>query len=191
MTEAAPSHQPDYLTEPFGGFLDRLASDRPAPAAGSAAAAAVAMAAGLAAMAGRRAGGRVAQATDVVARAEALRSRVAPLVVADAAAYGEVLSARRDGGPVEGALSRAAVVPAEVADVAAAVADLAATLAEDGNPTLAADAAAAAMLAEAGARAAALLVRCNLAGQADARVERAAAHAAAAERCARRAAAAV
>jgi formiminotetrahydrofolate cyclodeaminase len=60
-------------------------------------------------------------------------------------------------------LSRAADAPLRIAETAADVAELGATLAEEGNPNLRGDAAAAAILSEAAARAAANLVEINLA----------------------------
>jgi methenyltetrahydrofolate cyclohydrolase len=76
---------------------------------------------------------------------------------------------------VADALSAAADVPLAVAETASQVARLAARLAEQGNPNLRGDAVTAALLAEAGARAAAALVEINLAGMpGDARLARAA-----------------
>ena len=60
------------------------------------------------------------------------------------------------------ALERAAAIPLAIAEVGADVADLAASLAEHGNPAVRGDAVAGALLAEAGTRAAAHLVRINL-----------------------------
>ena len=55
----------------------------------------------------------------------------------------------------------------EIIELAVPVARMAARLAADGNPNLRGDAIAGALLAEAGARAAAVLVGINLAGAAD------------------------
>ena len=86
------------------------------------------------------------------------------------------------------ALADAAAVPLEIAAIAADVAVLAADVAEHGNPNLRGDAAAAAVLAEAGARVAANLVAINLAGDRGGRASRPrAALAAAASEAARRA----
>jgi formiminotetrahydrofolate cyclodeaminase len=65
------------------------------------------------------------------------------------------------------ALSKAADVPMEIVELAAQVAGLAAPLAAVGNPALRGDAVAAALLAQAGARAAATLVAINLADSPD------------------------
>ena len=59
------------------------------------------------------------------------------------------------------ALSAASDVPLAIAEVGAMVAEIAARLAREGNPNLKGDAVAAALLAEAGARAAAVLVDIN------------------------------
>jgi methenyltetrahydrofolate cyclohydrolase len=64
-------------------------------------------------------------------------------------------------------LSRAADVPMEIVELAAQVAGIAAPLAAVGNPALRGDAVAAALLAQAGARAAATLVAINLADSPD------------------------
>jgi formiminotetrahydrofolate cyclodeaminase len=86
------------------------------------------------------------------------------------------------------ALERAAAIPLAIAEVGADVADLAAQLAEHGNPDVRGDAVAGAVLAEAGTRAAAHLVRINLgAAPDDIRVTRAAAVAEAAAQSAQRA----
>jgi formiminotetrahydrofolate cyclodeaminase len=80
------------------------------------------------------------------------------------------------------ALSQACVVPMEVAEIGAELAAVAAAIAAGGNPNVRGDAVTAALLAAAGSRAAAALVRINLAGAEDddrpARAERLAAGAA-------------
>ena len=80
------------------------------------------------------------------------------------------------------ALSQACVVPMEVAEIGAEVAAVAAAIAAGGNPNVRGDAVTAALLAAAGSRAAAALVRINLAGaegdDRPARAERLAAEAA-------------
>ena len=62
------------------------------------------------------------------------------------------------------ALSQASVVPMEVAEIGAELAAVAAAIAAGGNPNVRGDAVTAALLAAAGFRAAAALVRINLAG---------------------------
>lgn len=66
--------------------------------------------------------------------------------------------------PMAAALSQASMVPMEVAEVGAEVAAVAAAIAAGGNPNVRGDAVTAALLAAAGSRAAAALVRINLAG---------------------------
>jgi formiminotetrahydrofolate cyclodeaminase len=167
------------LQEPVEQFLDRIASANPEPAGGSVAAVAVAMAAGLVSMAARLAH-EWPQAGEVVERAEALRSTLATLALADADAYAKVVEALRlpPASPsrrseLEAALSGAADVPLAVAEAAAEVALLAALVAQEGNDRLRGDAVIAAELAGGGARGAAELVAINLAGRDDPRVRRA------------------
>ena len=167
------------LQEPVEQFLDRIASAEPAPAGGSVAAVAVAMAAGLVAMAARLAH-EWPKASEVVERAEALRSSLATLALADEDAYTKVIEAMQlpPDSPsrdteVAAALSGAADVPLAVAEAAAEVAGLAALVAQEGNDRLRGDSLVAAELAKAGARGAAELVAINLAGGDDPRIRRA------------------
>ncbi len=157
---------PDYLDLPLGEFLDRVASDSPAPGGGSVAAIAVALAAGLAGMAARLSTGQLSDAPELADQADTLRHRVAPLARTDAESYGRVLEAYRDPedrtARVRDALSEAADVPLAVAEAGSEVASIASRLAEEGNPNLEGDALAAALLAGAGVRAAAALVGINL-----------------------------
>jgi formiminotetrahydrofolate cyclodeaminase len=126
----------------------------------------------------------LADATGLAEWADRLRRRVAPLAQGDATAYGHVLAAYRsqdDATPgirrerIRTALSGAADVPLAIAEAGAEVAEIAARLAREGNPNLRGDAVAAALVAEAGVRAAAVLVKINTkAGEiSDGRVERA------------------
>jgi formiminotetrahydrofolate cyclodeaminase len=159
---------PDYLDLPLGEFLERVASDSPAPGGGSVAAVAVALAAGLAGMAARLSSAQLADAPELAGRADAARLRVAPLARADAESYGRVLEAYREPDPearaarVRGALSGAADVPLAVAEAGNEVVGIASRLAEEGNPNLEGDALASVLLAGAGVRAAAKLVGINL-----------------------------
>jgi methenyltetrahydrofolate cyclohydrolase len=99
-----------------------------------------------------------------------LRDRPAPLAQADAEAYRAVIAAlrARDAAPgkrqMAAALSQACVVPMEVAEIGAELTAVAAAIAAGGNPNVRGDAVTAALLAAAGSRAAASLVRINLAG---------------------------
>ena len=166
--------QPPYLNLPLSEFLGLLAGPDPAPSGGGAAALAVSMGAGLCAMTARLSARQLAadEADVLINESERLRARAAALVQADADSYAAVLAARRqpaDGdGPsrrrqIAAALSDATDVPMEIIELAAAVARIAARLAAGGHPNLCGDAIAGALLAEAGARAAAVLVEINLA----------------------------
>jgi len=164
------------LDAPLGDFLDTLAGEGPAPGAGSAAAIVVAMAAGLVTMVARASKAYWAEAGGAIGQAEAFRARVAPLAQADAEVYREALSALRDREALEeryrdqqlrAALERAAEIPLLIAEAGSDLACLAALLVENGNPEVRADAAAASLLAEGGARAAAKLVEINLGATVD------------------------
>ena len=166
----------DFLDDSLREFLERVASKEPAPGGGAVAAIVVALAAGLVGMAARFSGERWEDAEAVAARADALRLRVAPLAQADAEAYTEVLRAFRlpkDADPdkrkgaISDALGRATEVPLAIARDASALAALTTDVAEHGNPNLRGDAVAAAVLAAAGAKAAANLVVINLEGNED------------------------
>jgi methenyltetrahydrofolate cyclohydrolase len=168
------------LETPVAELLGRIADERPTPGGGSVAALAVAMAAALVEMVAASAEGWE-ERRGAAAQASALQARVARLAPLDADAYEAVLDAferpadesRRDF-ELARKLGYAAEVPLRLAEAAADVAELAALAAERGDPRRRPDAVAAALLAEAGARAAAHLVAVNLASAAgDGRVERA------------------
>jgi formiminotetrahydrofolate cyclodeaminase len=161
----------DLLDSSLRDFLDTLAGEGPAPGGGSAAAIVVAMAAGLVAMVARASKEHWPEAGGVVGQAETFRARVAPLAQADAEVYAEALGALRNRSDLEAryrdqklsaVLDRAAEIPIRIAEAGSDLASLAALLVENGNPEVRADAAAAAVLAEAGTRAAAKLVEINL-----------------------------
>jgi methenyltetrahydrofolate cyclohydrolase len=172
----------DIMSAPLGDVLADLASEVPSPAGGSAAAITVALGAGLTAMCARNSRDSWPEARGATAQAETLRARIEPLAQADAEAYEGALTALRLPEQLEPevrnatigiALERAAAIPFAIAEVGADVADLAATVAEHGNPDVRGDAVAGAVLAQAGTRAAANLVRINLgAGPDDVRVIR-------------------
>jgi methenyltetrahydrofolate cyclohydrolase len=156
----------------LAGFVDGVAAETPAPGGGSVAAVVVTLAAALAAMVARFSREQWDGAAGAVAQAEALRTRATPLAQEDADAYEAVLAALRMPKELEPevrnaligeTLSRAADVPLRIAEAAADVAELSAMIAEQGNPNLRGDAAAAALLSEAAARVAANLVEINLA----------------------------
>lgn len=177
-------------------MLDEIAGPSPAPGAGAVAGVVVAMAAGLIASAARR-------STDwedgkgVSAQAQALRSRVERLAEANEEAYLEAIAligdATEDGSrdaAIGKALDTAAEVPLAIAECAYDVALLGAEAAQHAVRGGAEDACAAALLAEAAARAVAGLVAVNLVSlPGDERVEHARRLADAATDAARRAAA--
>jgi methenyltetrahydrofolate cyclohydrolase len=158
----------EYLDLPLGAFLDLVARGNPAPGGGSVAAVAVALAAGLSGMAARLSAGQLADAEGLADRADVAMWRVAPLARIDAESYGLVLDAYREPDSetrterVSDALSGATDVPLAVAEIGNEVAGIAARLVEEGNPNLEGDAIAALLLAEAGVRAATVLVEINL-----------------------------
>ena len=166
----------DLLDSSLREFLDTLAGEGPAPGGGSAAALVVAMAAGLVAMVARASESHWDEAGGVVGQAQTFRARVAPLAQADADAYAEALAALRKRDELEeryrdqqlrAALDRSAEIPLQIAEAGCDLASLAALLVERGNPEVRADAAAAAVLAEGGTRAAAKLVAINLGASPD------------------------
>ena len=168
-----PDQEPGrYLDLPVGQFLAALSAPTPDPGGGAVAALAVSLAASLCAMtaslSARQLTGPGPDAASLARQAAQLRDEAAPLAQADAAGYRAVLAARRagDGPATQAALSAASDVPVRVAEIAVAVAGIAGTVAASGNPAVRGDAAAAALLASAGAQMAALLVQINLAGAA-------------------------
>jgi formiminotetrahydrofolate cyclodeaminase len=164
-----PATAPDYLSLPLGEFLDSVASDSPAPGGGGAAAATASLAAGLAGMSARLSSKCLTDAAELAERSENIRERLAPLVRADAEAYGRVLAVLRQPADEPGrlekidlALAEAADVPITVAELARDVAEISARLAQEGNPNLRGDALTALYLSEAAARSSAELVRLNV-----------------------------
>jgi methenyltetrahydrofolate cyclohydrolase len=169
-----------YLSQPVGGFLDELAAGTPAPGAGCAAALVVAQSAALCAMAARLSARKLpAERVDrLVSESEKVRSSAASLVELDALAYLRVIEATRaanastpaapeQAAALANALSQAADVPLQVVELGARAARLASVLATEGNQALRGEAITAKHLAQASARAAAALVRINLAGTPD------------------------
>jgi formiminotetrahydrofolate cyclodeaminase len=160
----APSRP--YLELTLAEWLDELASARAAPGGGSALAVAVANAAAVLTMAAR-----ASDAGGLVAQAEALRARTAPLAQVDAETYEQALSVRQAAGALRQeqrdweigkAFARAAEPPLEIARAAADVAELAAELALNGSPAIRADAVAASALAAGAARGCVTMVEVNL-----------------------------
>jgi formiminotetrahydrofolate cyclodeaminase len=200
MTEASPAPDggrragDELLGARVDDLLDAIAADTHGPGGGSVAAIVVALAAALLTMSGRLSRDAWPEAGGAIAQSERLRRRVGPLAAADAMAFREAIRAlggeqRTETGtrPLElgPALARAAEIPLRIAETAADVAALAVLVAERANPDVRPDAAAAAALAEAGARAAAHLVEVNLGAMPDdARAAAARSHAANAATCA-------
>ena len=145
-----PDQEPGrYLDLPVGQFLAALSAPTPDPGGGAVAALAVSLAASLCAM------------------TASLSTRQLTGPGPDAASLARQAAQRAgDGLATQAALSAASDVPVRVAEIAMAVAGIAATVAASGNPAVRGDAAAAALLASAGAQSAALLVQINLAGAA-------------------------
>jgi len=148
------------------GLLDAIGARSPAPGGGSTAALVGAMAAALCAKTAR-----FSNDDGAVAQARALELRLLALAPEDARVFETALrrlDEPRDPDPdrrdyeLGRSLAAAADVPLRIADVCADVADLAADLAERGKADLQPDAAAAAVLAQGAARAAAHLVAVNL-----------------------------
>jgi formiminotetrahydrofolate cyclodeaminase len=184
-----------YLRLPLNDFLEEVSSSEVAPGGGSVAAVAVAMAAGLVTMAARLSRNGWQDAAGAAAQAETLRQRVTPLVEVNVEAYTEAVAKLRspgDDNEIGRALDRAAEVPLEIARAAADVGALAVLVAEQGEPSVRADVATAALLTQAAARTAATLVEVNLSTtEGDDRILAARQFAAAAEEAAQQAVAAV
>jgi len=165
-------------------FMAQLAAGTPTPGGGSAAALAGSLAAALVQMVcdltlGRDKFKAHEEAVSAIrAKAEARRKDLLALVDRDAAAYDEVIRARRlpKGTDAERrsrdeALGRANLfateTPMAAADACAALMALAVELAHKGNPNALSDVGTAAMLAYAGLRGGAMNVRINLGGIGD------------------------
>jgi formiminotetrahydrofolate cyclodeaminase len=165
----------DLVDLPLPEVLARLASDAPAPAGGALAAITAAGAAAMVEMGASLTLSRERYAEawpemEVVrARAHELRDRAVSLVAEDAAVYEGVLVALRLPRDTEAeraarkvALDSAFLIaagpPRAILATAAEIAELAAAVAERGNVNLVGDAMTAAVVGEAAARAAAMLV---------------------------------
>jgi formiminotetrahydrofolate cyclodeaminase len=151
--------------------IERTGSGAPGHGAGVVAALMGAMAAALVERAARGSRATWREAGGAVAQARALGNRLAELAAVDADAFADAMDALhgRSELPAEArdhslgaALVRAGEPPAQIAAAAADVAELAALAARDADPEQRAEAAGAATLAHAAARAAAMLVTINL-----------------------------
>ncbi len=153
-------------------LLEAFSDASPTPGGGGAAVVAVALSASLCAMAARLSSRHIERAGDIATEALAIRDAMVPLCDEDGRSYLAVIAASRAPvGPdpadhrrrVSAALSAATAVPMATVEAGARLARLAARLADAGNPSLRGDAVVAAVLAGAGAEAAAELARINLA----------------------------
>lgn len=167
--------QATYLEQPLGTFLDALAAGTSAPGGGSAAALVVAQSAALCAMAAHLSGRQLTaeRSQRLISEAERIHRAAASLIDLDARAYQPVIEATKaakaaaPGTPgtaeaIAAALSHAADVPMRLVEFAVQSVSLAGELAAQGNQALRGDAITAGLLGQAGARAAAALVRINL-----------------------------
>jgi formiminotetrahydrofolate cyclodeaminase len=167
LTVVSGSAEQDLFELPVGELLDLLADDESTMGSGASAAIVVSIAAALVVGCAGAATEYWDGAEGVLAQAETLRSRSAPLAAEGAKAYARarmLLGTRResDREPLADALDAAALAPLRMAEVAADVALLAVELCEHGRPELAADAASAAGLACAASSIGRHLVEVNL-----------------------------
>lgn len=167
------------IDKPLNAFLDELASSAPAPGGGSAAALAGAVGAALVSMVANLTLGKkdYVNVQDDIRRllkeSEALRCKCQELLDADVAAYSEVSQVSRmprdtdeqkatRGAAMQVALKNATAVPMELAQVCVDVLRLCPEATAKGNVRAVSDVGVAALMAEAGLRAAALNVLINL-----------------------------
>jgi methenyltetrahydrofolate cyclohydrolase len=160
-------------------FLDQLASPSPAPSGGSAAALSGALGAALVSMVCRLTIGKrnyedvSPELETIVPRAEERRRELLELIDADAAAYDRVIASYKlpretdeqkavRSAAIQRAVKEAADIPYRITSACAAVLDMVLPVAAKGNKNAESDAGAAALLAEAGLRAAAMNVEINL-----------------------------
>jgi len=171
----------DFSDRTIRGFLEDLASSAPTPGGGTAAAVAGAMGASLAEMVTALTLAREKYAAaheamrPIAAAAATAREELMRLAREDAEAYDEVVAARRlprgteaeksaREKRVSAAVRRAAEVPLRTARAAAGLLEFMPELAEKGNPNVASDSGAAALLLGSAVHAALLNVAINLPG---------------------------
>ena len=159
---AEPNQTDAFSKAAIGGLWERLADPEAAPGGGSAAAVAAWMAAALVAKAARRSTDSWPDARGVAAQAGSLGARCSELAESDSLAFEAALQALESRADVHARLADTVVVLLALGEVAADVAELAARTAEHCDGTFRADAVCAALLAEAGACAAAVLIAGNL-----------------------------
>jgi glutamate formiminotransferase/formiminotetrahydrofolate cyclodeaminase len=167
-----------------GDFMAAVAAPTPTPGGGSATAHAGALAAALAHMVAGLTAGRAqyqrvdAQMREIARKADELGATLSELVIRDVEAYGAVSAAynlpregheaaRARDEAIARALLHASEIPLETARACALVTELAASVATLGNSNAVADAAVAALLAEAACKGAAYNVRVNVAALRD------------------------
>jgi methenyltetrahydrofolate cyclohydrolase len=151
--------------------MEGLASDKPAPASGSAAAAVVAAAAALLEKSAKLSTKHWAGAEGALNQAYALRLRSQELIEDDVEAYLGYVDARRSARDLDGEALEQAIGPARdltidvpvlILGAASQVVELAEQLTQRGNPNLIPDEAVAALLASAAAEACVTLITCNV-----------------------------
>jgi glutamate formiminotransferase/formiminotetrahydrofolate cyclodeaminase len=167
-----PEEKPDFT--PYE-LLDATAGATPTPGGGSAAAAAGALAAALTEMVANLTVGRKkyadfeAEGQRILARAAALRQELAACVMADAAAFDQLMAAWRNKdldeaaktAAIEAATVHAGELPLKVARLSLEAAQLAQAIAANGNGNAVTDAAAGAVLAQAAVQIAGMNVKIN------------------------------
>ncbi len=176
---SAPLDAPAALvSDSFSELVGRIASPALNPGAGATAALVTTLAAALVVKVARRSIGEWPEAGSVVAQAECLRRRAAPLAEANALAYERARDALgavggsgaadpprllpEPAGDLPASLEAAAAVPLRIAEVAADVVELAAAATEHAVHDVRPDALTAACLADACVNGAAALVEVNL-----------------------------
>jgi methenyltetrahydrofolate cyclohydrolase len=168
-----------YFDRTLQEYLDDLAAAKSTPGGGSASAISGAMGAALASMVARFTLGKAeyadvqAEIEEIVQQTEKLRSRFQELVQADIDAYGRLSAAyklprtteeeREDRSKaIQTQLVEAALVPLEMAEVAAQLMQYCRRIAEIGNVNVLSDVATGGMLASSAGAGAAWIVRTNL-----------------------------
>jgi formiminotetrahydrofolate cyclodeaminase len=160
--------------ESVGDFLDRLASGAPTPGGGAAAALTASSAAALVAMVCRVTLKRSPspELTAAATEADDLRRRLWDLAACDAAAFEQVIAARRRPEPeraaaVAAAMREATAVPVDIAAASARVVELCEAMNDEARATALGDLAVAVLLAAAALEAAVVTARVNLAENPD------------------------
>lgn len=168
-----------FTEQPLGGFMADLASSTPAPGGGSVAALSGALGAALVSMVANLTVGKEKykasepQVKEMLAKADGLRLRLLQLLEDDVTAFNGYSAAAKlpkdsdeqkaaRSAAIQKSLMVAAGPPLDVCRACVEVLDLARPMAELGNVQAVSDAGVAALMAEAGLRAAALNVEINL-----------------------------